>query len=74
MTLEDKQNIKYRRQRYKSRERKLEITPNTETLALEVKGPTMGYNRNDRVSKEEEFAQHPLKVIHDFSMGINKLR
>lgn len=74
MTPENKKDITYRRQRYKSRERQLQITPDTETLELEVEGPAMGENLNDRVSKEEEFSQHLLKAIHDLSRGNDEVR
>ena len=66
MTLENKHNITYQRQRYRSRERKLEITPDSVDSVPEVieeKTKDTQYGRR----KEEEFAQLLLKSIQDLS-------
>lgn len=74
MTPEDQQNVTHWRQRYRSKERKLQITLDRVIVELEVERPNMGDNEGDKRSKVEEFAQHVLKAVQDFSKGITALR
>ena len=66
MTTENKQNETYKRQRYKSREMKLEITPDLVDSVPEVIEEKMEDAKDGR-SKEEEFAQLLLKSVEDLS-------
>lgn len=63
MTLEDKQNVTYRRQRYKRRERKLEITPDPVMTEPEVEEANMGGNEGDKTNEEKDFAHLLLKSV-----------
>ena len=53
-------------------EKKLQITPNPETIELEVEVLDMVDKKDDKLSKED-FSQHLLNAIHDFSKGIDEL-
>jgi len=70
MTPKDQQNMTHERQRYRSRERQLQITPDPMIVEPEAERPNMGDNEGDKRSKEEEFAQHLLKAVQDLSIRV----
>lgn len=61
MITKEKHNIKYRRHRYRSREKELEITPGTKTIEQEVVGVNMG----EPTRKEEATFNSLLKTLND---------
>jgi len=65
MSEEDRQNITYRRQRYRSRERELEITPDTKDMGKAVVAKNMG----DPKSREEMAFDSLLKALNDLVKG-----
>ena len=72
MTPEDRQNVTYRRQRYRSRERRLEITPDqVDNIPVEEgRGKTpMEEERDDG----KEFAQL-LKSMQELTKRIEEIR
>ena len=66
MTTENKENVTYRRKIYRSRERKLEITPDLVDSVPEVIEEKMEDAKDGR-SKEEVFAQLLLTSVQDLS-------
>ena len=72
MTTENKQNVTYRRQRYRNKERKLEITPDLVDSVPEFIEENMEDAKDGR-SKEEKFAQLLLKSVHDLSKRIEEM-
>ena len=73
MTPKDKQNVAYWRQRYKSRERELEITPDLATIELEVVETRMGDVEGEKKSKEDQYSHLLLKAVQDLSKNIKEM-
>lgn len=63
MALENRQNVTYQRQRYQSRERELEITPDTVEPEHAVEEVNIGEPR----SKEEAAFDSLLKALNDLA-------
>ena len=72
MTPERKQNVTYRRQRYKSKERRLEITSDQVDSIPEVVEREMEHIEDGR-NEEKEFAHLLLKLIQDLSNRIEEM-
>lgn len=70
MTSEDRQNMTHRRQRYRRRERQLEITPDPVTTEPEVEETNIGDNEGDKREEEKEFYELLLKAVQDLSRNI----
>ena len=65
MNEEDRKNITYQRQRYRSKEKELEITPDTETPGKAIVVANIGESR----SKEEATFHNLLKALNDLAQG-----
>ena len=63
ITPEDRQNVTYRRQRYRSKEQQLEITHDLVTAEPEVEETNIRDNEGDKREEEEEFSQLLLKAV-----------